>query len=171
MTQIVDAVLFISGYSNICVPIVLFIEKNQLPVSIVRLDSAPIRQLAENSDIHVTSVPSLVLESVDKTVSLYSGVSKCMSCLQSMKNAMNPPPPIAPVYQGPATYEKPVAAITHKKKKKIRIERPDEEMEIEFIGDPPVNEKKSDIMKQAERMVAQRDRDMLAVGPPPMGTL
>jgi len=96
MESIGDVILFCSTVSQACVPVIQMIQQYQLPVKIIRLDTAAFRDAAKNGPyFQIKNVPTLIVTFRDGNLQQFVGQPKV---LEWLKMAADPPgkPPGAP---------------------------------------------------------------------------
>jgi hypothetical protein len=75
--SIQDVILFISSTSESCKPSIRFIDQNEIPVKIIRLDTLKDRQNAINGKyFQVHNVPTLLVMYTDDNIQLFVGSEK-----------------------------------------------------------------------------------------------
>ena len=109
---IAEIVLFISTTSRVSVECANVVSQNNLPVKIVRLDSAEIRKLVNSGTVRITVVPTLMVTFEDGTVEMFQGQDKVMGSLSSIFSQRSQPQqeedlPPAPILQDPELEEEP----------------------------------------------------------------
>lgn len=95
MQDIESAVLFVSSSSQNCQPCVQQVMQSNLPISVVRLDTAETRRKAmTNRTFPIREVPSLVVSHSNGTRNLYTGRMKIVGWIQShMRSQSQTPQP------------------------------------------------------------------------------
>jgi hypothetical protein len=78
--SIQTVILFISSTSESCKPVVKFVVQNEIPVKIIRLDTAEDRKNAMNGKyFQLQSVPTLLVMYTDDNIQLFVGKEKIIS--------------------------------------------------------------------------------------------
>lgn len=80
-----NVILFASSTSPACGPVIQFVRQNQMPVGIVRLDTARDRNAAKNGKyFQIQSVPTLLVTYEDGNIQLFAGQEKVIMWLQQI---------------------------------------------------------------------------------------
>ena len=83
MESIEEVILFCSSVSQACIPVIQVIQQHQLPVKIVRLDSAASREAVQNGPyFQIKVVPTLVVTYRDGNLQLFIGQPKTLEWLK-----------------------------------------------------------------------------------------
>lgn len=142
MTQIVNAVLFVSKFSEESKKCSSHVLQSRLPIAIVPLDSKKARNTAKNGNIiQIKNVPSLVVERSDGNVQLFVGTPKISSWLSAMSSPRGTQEP--PLVKNDYPDKEDEIVIPKKKVKKGKKKR-SKEIEIisndnsEILDDPMI---------------------------------
>ncbi len=132
MESIEEVILFCSSVSQACIPVIQVIQQYQLPVKIVRLDSAASRQAAQNGPyFQIKVVPTLVVTYRDGNLQLFVGQPKTLEWLK-MAGAPSTPGSQGPPSGNPGTSPGPGVLKHSEKETKISLSSSDEEDTPDF---------------------------------------
>ncbi len=139
MESIDEVILFCSSVSQACAPVIQVIQQYQLPVKIVRLDSAASRDAVQNGPFfQIKVVPTLVVTYRDGNLQLFIGQPKILKWL---KMIINPQPSGSYQPGTPGTSSGP-GGLNHSEKETMISLSSDEDENIPELR-PPIEKKKS----------------------------
>ena len=140
MESIDEVILFCSSVSQACGPVIQVIQQYQLPVKIVRLDTAAFREAAQNGPyFQIKVVPTLVVTHRDGNLRLFAGQPKVLEWLKMVVNPPGAPEGVSQTPHGESPIPSaPKSSKYREKETKISLSSSSEELEFE----PPKNKKK-----------------------------
>jgi len=92
MENIDEVILFCSSVSQACIPVIQMIQQYQLPVKLVRLDTASFREAAKNGPyFQIKNVPTLIVTYRDGNLRQFVGQPKTLEWLRMVVSPPGPP--------------------------------------------------------------------------------
>lgn len=97
--SVVEAYLFCSTTSRLCIPPMAFLQKNRLPIQLVRLDTAEARRAVMSSKTNrITAVPTLMVIYDDHTTQMIVGQPDVMTWLHRAIEQPIPEPDVTSIH-------------------------------------------------------------------------
>jgi len=139
MENIDEVILFCSSVSQACIPVIQMIQQYQLPVKLVRLDTASFREAVKNGPyFQIKIVPTLIVTYRDGNLRQFVGQPKT---LEWLRMAVRPPGAPVDAPGAPAPPEMQPVPSNRIKGTKVSLPSYSSEEEEEFI--PPKKKKGS----------------------------
>jgi len=134
--------LFVSSFSQQCVPCLHFIKQHSMPVQIIRLDTTEVRNRVRNGKyFQISNVPTLLVTYTDGNLQLFQGQPKILEWLNKVL-----------VQSNSSSHERePVPQ--QKSARRVRIEEPSDEEEEDEPQPPPkrIPKAKSNVVAKSKK--------------------
>lgn len=158
-------ILFVSSFSANCAPCVNFVQQHSMPVNIVKLDNAAVRQRVRNGRyFQITNVPTLLVTYTDGNLQLFQGKDKILEWFNNIVAARAPSPMTS------ATPPTKVAKKITQRAPPREIEEEEEEDEEEDAPPPPrkakAKTKRPPVKFKSTKKKVEEDEDveLIAIG-------